>query len=106
MVRFGGISREQARNHPDRNIITRAVGVEDELEVDCFLVPLNEGDKVLLCSDGLSGMLEDEEIYGILEEEGSVEERARRLVEAANNHGGKDNIAVIIMEPFSDEVSR
>ena len=68
MVRFGGISREQARNHPDRNIITRAVGVEDELEVDCFLVPLNEGDKVLLCSDGLSGMLEDEEIYGILEE--------------------------------------
>ena len=106
MVRFGGISREQARNHPDRNIITRAVGVEDELEVDCFLVPLNEGDKVLLCSDGLSGMLEDEEIYGILEEEGSVEERARHLVEAANNHGGKDNIAVIIMEPFSDEVSR
>ncbi len=106
MVRFGGISREQARNHPDRNIITRAVGVEDELEVDCFLVPLKEGDRVLLCSDGLSGMLEDEEIYRILAGEGSVEERALRLVEAANDHGGKDNIAVIIMEPFSDEVSR
>ena len=87
MVRFGGISREQARIHPDRNIITRAV------------------DRVLLCSDGLTGMLEDEEILQILEGEGNVEERAQRLVQAANDHGGRDNIAVIIMEPFSDEVS-
>ena len=97
MVRFGGISREQARIHPDRNIITRAVGVEDDLQ---------EGkDRVLLCSDGLTGMLEDEEILQILEGEGNVEERAQRLVQAANDHGGRDNIAVIIMEPFSDEVS-
>ena len=97
MVRFGGISREQARIHPDRNNITRAVGVEDDLQVDLFLV--------LLCSDGLTGMLEDEEILQILEGEGNVEERAQRLVQAANDHGGRDNIAVIIMEPFSDEVS-
>ena len=97
MVRFGGISREQARIHPDRNIITRAVGVEDDLQVDLFLVPL-EG-------KGLTGMLEDEEILQILEGEGNVEERAQRLVQAANDHGGRDNIAVIIMEPFSDEVS-
>jgi serine/threonine protein phosphatase PrpC len=100
MVRFGGISREQARIHPDRNIITRAVGVED-----LFLVPLEGKDRVLLCSDGLTGMLEDEEILQILEGEGNVEERAQRLVQAANDHGGRDNIAVIIMEPFSDEVS-
>ncbi len=106
MVRFGGISREQARKHPDRNIITRAVGVEDDLKVDCFFVPLKKGDKVLLCSDGLTNMLEDEEIQRILEEVGSVEERAQRMVEAANDRGGRDNIAVIIMEPFSDEVSR
>lgn len=106
MVRFGGISREQARKHPDRNIITRAVGVEDDLKVDCFFVPLKEGDKVLLCSDGLTNMLEDDEIRRILGEEGSAKERALGLVEAANNRGGRDNIAVIIIEPFSDEVSR
>lgn len=106
MVRYEGISREQARKHPDRNIITRAVGVEEDLKVDCFFVPVKEGDKVLLCSDGLTNMLEDEEILRILNEEISVRERALKLVEAANNQGGRDNIAVIVIEPFSDEVSR
>ena len=106
MVRFGGLSREQARRHPDRNIITRAVGAEDDLKVDCFFVPLQEGDKVLLCSDGLTSMLEDEEIRRILESGEDTETCAQALVEAANNHGGRDNIAVIIIEPFSDEVSR
>ena len=106
MVRFGGLSREQARRHPDRNIITRAVGAEDGLKVDCFFVPLQEGDKVLLCSDGLTSMLEDEEIRRILESGEDTETCAQALVEAANNHGGRDNIAVIIIEPFSDEVSR
>lgn len=106
MVRFGGISREQARNHPDRNIITRAVGVEDHLKVDCFFAPLKQGDKVLLCSDGLTNMLEDEEIRAILNEEEEIEVRALKLVERANDNGGKDNITVIVMEPFSDEVRR
>ena len=106
MVRFGGLSREQARNHPDRNIITRAVGVESDLKVDCFFAPLKQGDKVLLCSDGLTNMLEDEEILKILNENEDVEVRALKLVEEANNNGGKDNIAVIVMEPFSDEVNR
>lgn len=106
MVRFGGISREQARKHPDRNIITRAVGVEEDLKVDCFFVPVKDGDKVLLCSDGLTNMLEDEAIRSILNEQISVRERAVKLVEAANDQGGRDNIAVIIIEPFSDEVSR
>ena len=92
MVRFGGLSREQARRHPDRNIITRAVGAEDDLKVDC--------------SDGLTSMLEDEEIRRILESGEDTETCAQALVEAANNHGGRDNIAVIIIEPFSDEVSR
>ena len=59
----------------------------------------------MVWKDGLTGMLEDEEILQILEGEGNVEERAQRLVQAANDHGGRDNIAVIIMEPFSDEVS-
>lgn len=105
MVRFGGLSREQARIHPDKNIITRAVGVENDLKVDCFFAPLKKGDKVLLCSDGLTNMLEDEEIWRILNDGSDVESRVRRLVEAANNQGGRDNIAVIVMEPFSDEVN-
>lgn len=105
MVRSGSLSREQARNHPERNIITRAVGVERALNVDCFCVRMKPGDQVLLCSDGLTNMLEDEEIRGILTEKGSVEERARKLVRTANEHGGRDNIAVIVMEPFSDEVN-
>ena len=74
--------------------------------MDCFFVPLQEGDKVLLCSDGLTNMLEDEEIRRILESGADLETCAQALVEAANNHGGRDNIAVIIIEPFSDEVSR
>ncbi len=106
MVRFGGLSREQARMHPDKNIITRAVGVEDELEVDCFLVPVKKGDKVLLCSDGLTNMLDDGEIHIILNEKTDIRERALKLVEEANNHGGRDNIAVILVEPFSDEVGK
>ncbi len=105
MVRAGSLSKEQARNHPDRNIITRAVGVEEDLKVDCFFVPLKEGDKVLLCSDGLTNMLEDEEIRQILQLPGSVEERAHELVRTANEHGGRDNIAVIVMEPYADEVN-
>ena len=88
-----------------QEMVRFGVGVEDNLQVDLFLVPLEGKDRVLLCSDGLTGMLEDEEILQILEGEGNVEERAQRLVQAANDHGGRDNIAVIIMEPFSDEVS-
>ncbi len=104
LVRNGGISREQARRHRDRNIILRAVGVERDLKVDCFFVPVKPGDKVLLCSDGLTNMLEDGEICGILNENAALEERARHLVEAANERGGWDNISVVIVEPFEDEV--
>lgn len=101
MVRYGAVSREQARNHPDKNIITRAVGAEDHVRTDCFYEELKEKDIVLLCSDGLTGMLEDEEIRTIAAGMGTLEERAEALVEAANNKGGRDNIAVIMIDPFS-----
>lgn len=104
MVRMGGIDRASARSHPDKNIITRAIGAKDTVDVDFFNVELAPGDIVLLCSDGLTNMLEDEEIHRILGAQGSVEEKAEELVRAANNNGGKDNIAVIIIEPFADEV--
>lgn len=103
MVRMGGIDRKAARNHPDKNIITRAVGATDTVEIDFFHEELHPGDFVLMCSDGLTNMLEDEEIGRILRGAFSVEEKARQLVEAANNNGGKDNIAVIIIDVFAKE---
>ena len=103
MVRMGGIDRKAARNHPDKNIITRAIGARDTIEIDFFNEELQDGDIVLMCSDGLSNMLEDEEIGKILRKKGSLEERAEKLIEAANNNGGKDNIAVIIIDMFADE---
>ncbi len=101
MVRMGGLDREAAKKHPDKNIITRAIGARDTIEIDFFNEELKRGDIVLMCSDGLSNMLEDEEIGRILRGEGTLEERADKLVEAANNNGGTDNIAVVIIDMFA-----
>lgn len=101
MVRIGGIARTEARSHPDKNIITRAVGVKDTVEPDYFTVELSEGDVVLMCSDGLTNMLEDEEIRMILSGARDIVEKAQALVGAANENGGKDNITVILIEPFA-----
>ena len=104
MVRMGGIDRASARNHPDKNIITRAIGAQDYVEADFFSVELQPGDMVLLCSDGLTNMMDDEEIHRILTEDGSLKDRVEKLVETANRNGGKDNISVIVIEPLADEV--
>ena len=101
MVRMGGIAREDARNHPDKNIITRAVGADDAVKPDFFTVKLDYGDIVLMCTDGLTNMLEDEEIRMILEESRDLVEKAEELVKAANEKGGKDNISVILIDPLS-----
>ena len=103
MVRMGGIDREAARNHPDKNIITRAIGARDTIEIDFFHEELKSGDIVLMCSDGLTNMLEDEEIGRILRSQGTIEERAEELIEAANQNGGRDNIAVIVIDMFAEE---
>ena len=104
MVRRGEISPEAARLHPDRNIITRAVGGGYGIEVDFFEVELKEGDQILMCSDGLTDMLEDEEIFEIIKEKQKIEDAVEELIEAANDYGGNDNITVILTEPFSGEV--
>lgn len=99
MIRRGGLDREEARNHPDKNIITRAVGAEDSVKPDFFTVNLEEGDMVLMCTDGLTNMLEDEEILNILEASRDIVEMAEELVRAANEKGGRDNISVILIDP-------
>lgn len=98
MVRMGTISREEARNHPDKNIITRAVGAMETIEADHFTVELQEGEIVLMCTDGLTNMLEDEEIRMIMESGRDIVEKAQMLVDAANVHGGRDNISVVLIE--------
>lgn len=99
MIRVGGIARADARNHPDKNIITRAVGVSDTVEADFFTVELNDSDTALMCTDGLTNMLEDEEIRMIMAGSRDIVEKAERLIKAANDKGGKDNISVILIEP-------
>lgn len=97
MVRMGGMAPEVARNHPDKNIITRAVGARDSVEVDFFTEDLSDEDIVLMCSDGLTNMLRDEEIADILSEDISLEAKTNKLIDRANENGGKDNIAVILI---------
>lgn len=104
MVRRGELDEKDARVHPDRNIITRAVGGQGPLEVDFFEVELKESDRILMCSDGLTDMIEDEEIFKILQEKETTTEGIECLIETANQYGGNDNITVVVIEPFSDEV--
>lgn len=101
MVRAGVLGKEEAKNRKDKHIITRAVGAGGSVEPEYFTVELEEGDIVLMCSDGLTNMLEDEEIRMILSSAGDLVEKAQELVDAANRNGGGDNISVILIDPLS-----
>lgn len=102
LLREGRITAEEAENHPRKNVITRAIGSRPEVEGDVFEVLLIPGDLFLVCSDGLTGMVTDEEIstlLGTLPEEPAQEDLDRaceELVQAANDGGGKDNISVVL----------
>ncbi len=104
MVRTGSMSQEMAYHHPKKHMITRAVGAEDKVDIDFFDVSLFGDEIILLCSDGLSNMVEDDRIRELLLTEESAQQRAESLVQAANQKGGRDNITVIVVEPFSSEV--
>jgi protein phosphatase len=103
MVDMGGIDREAARTHPDKNIITRAVGVKDYVLVDFFSMKITEKEKLLLCTDGLTNMLTDDEILGIILNSRDLEEAGKNLIKEANIKGGRDNIAVVLIEPFGGQ---
>ena len=97
MVRAGTLDRKLARIHPERNVITRAIGVEDAVKPDFFRVPLDECGLVLMCSDGLYSMVDDDEIEKVLVKKLPLEDKAAELVALANEAGGKDNISVILI---------
>ncbi len=105
MVRLGGIKPEEAKHHPDKNIITRAIGAKDTVDVDFYEHRLKKGDIILMCTDGLSNMVEDEELFHIVQGGRDIVEAGTSLVAAAKENGGTDNIGVVLTEPFTDEVS-
>ncbi len=108
-VRLGAMRREDAENSPFRNIITRSIGTSATVEADLFSIDLQVNDLIVLCSDGLSGHLDEQEILRIASEL-SPSVATTRLVEAANERGGRDNITVIALSiraltPYSEEMT-
>lgn len=103
MVRMGVLSPDDARNHYKKNVITKAIGVVDSSQAnpDIFQVKLLKGDKLLLCSDGLTNMVEDDRMKAIIQENSSLELAVSKLIGEANENGGKDNISAVLVMPES-----
>ena len=102
MVRQGLLTPEEALVHPDRNTLTRAVGTDETIAVDTRTISLYAGDRILLCSDGLTKMMDTESMEAILAEEGTVREAAEKLVNTANDNGGADNITLTLYDIGGD----
>jgi protein phosphatase len=99
LVRSGDLTRDQAAEHPQKNLITRALGADEEVDVDTAILPIEGGDRILLCSDGLSDMVSEAGISEILAESPDDPERAARvLLSAALDAGGNDNITVVVVD--------
>ena len=104
LIRTGQLDRRKVRFHPEKNIITRALGTSKEAIPDFFEVELQSGEKVLLCSDGLTNMVEDDEIGNIIMGQQFVDRICEQLIDRANYYGGKDNIGVVVIEQALNEV--
>ncbi len=104
LIRTGQLDRRRVRFHPERNIITRALGTGKEAVPDFFEIELQKDEKVLLCTDGLTNMIEDDEIRDIVMRKQFIDKTCDQLIERANYYGGKDNIGVVIVEQILDEV--
>jgi len=97
-VAAGFLTEEAARTHPLKNVVTQALGGSAEPKVDFLETELMNGDLYLLCSDGLNSMLTDDEIADLLREGGTLDDLAQRLIDAANDRGGNDNVTVVLLE--------
>lgn len=98
MVSIGKLDRSEARTHKQKNIITRAVGTSEDIMADFFEVEIKPGNVVLMCSDGLTNMVEDSVIAQVLQKDLSAEQMAGELFKLANDNGGSDNIAIVIIK--------
>ena len=97
-VSAGFLTEEEARRHPERNVLLQALGVTDSVEVGLSRVTLYPGDIVLLCSDGLHGLMSSDEVYGTIAKSSGLEDACQRLVGLANSRGGPDNITAVIAQ--------
>ena len=104
MIKIGELTKEDARLHPDKNIITRAVGAGRDIRADFFEFTLTKESILLMCSDGLSNMVEDAQLAVLLKSAQTPEKIGKKLIETANKNGGKDNIAVIVIKSDTGEV--
>ncbi len=103
MVKSGEITEAEADVHPHKNVLTRALGTDEEVEVDEDSISLEDGDRLLLCSDGLTGMVTEDQIQAILENSDQPQQAADRLVKAANRAGGIDNISVVVIDAIGED---
>jgi PPM family protein phosphatase len=103
MVKSGEITEAEAEVHPHKNVLTRALGTDEEVEVDEDSIALVDGDRLLICSDGLTGMVTEDQIQAILENSDQPQQAADRLVKAANRAGGIDNITVVVLDAIGEE---
>jgi serine/threonine protein phosphatase PrpC len=101
LVRFGQITKEDAEHHPRKNVLLRALGTEEKVEMDIKTIMFEEGDCLLLCSDGLSNKVNENELKEILANNEELEQKAEKLISLANDYGGEDNITLAIVE-FSE----
>jgi protein phosphatase len=102
LIDNGYITKKDALRHPNRNVITRAVGTDEEIDVDIFIIPLKKGDAILLCSDGLNGLVTDREIASILKR--GIATATDELINAALDHGGEDNVSVVLAYMDGDSI--
>lgn len=103
MVKSGEITEAEAEVHPHKNVLTRALGTDEQVEVDEDSIALVDGDRLLICSDGLTGMVTEDQIQAILENSDHPQQAADRLVKAANRAGGIDNISVVVLDAIGEE---
>ena len=98
LVRNGQLTKEEAKNHPQKNVITRAVGVDSKVKADFFQVSMDDVKTILLCSDGLTNMITEQTIKYVLENTKNIQKATEALIGLANDNGGLDNISVVIIE--------
>lgn len=100
MIKKNDMTAEEIANFPHKNVILRAIGMKPHVEVDVKYEVLEEGDLYIMCSDGLSGEVPDDDIERIVNKANSIEEANKNLIQAANNNGGKDNVTVALIQYF------
>ncbi|XLE15139.1 protein phosphatase 2C domain-containing protein [Deinococcus altitudinis] len=97
-VRLGHLTENEARNHQWRSVVSNALGGEERVRLELYGLPLRQGDRLLLCSDGLSGVLEEAELYGVLAHQPDPDVAVRQLIDLSNAEGGPDNITAIVVD--------